>query len=167
LTFPFSWRRRLAQDAGLLGRLTRIVVETVLTFYAARAAQEGGLGAKTGAVTVVQRTSSDLRLNPHLHLVVLDGAWHEEGGELAWEGLGHFRTSEVGEVLDRLVRRIERHLRRCGPLRIDGDEPEGECDPEGNLAASAVSGQTPPAGPQWVSRLAPLEPHALATPTTS
>jgi hypothetical protein len=24
LTFPFSWRRRLAQDAGLLGRLTRI-----------------------------------------------------------------------------------------------------------------------------------------------
>ena len=74
LTFPFSWRRRLAQDAGLLGRLTRIVVETVLTFYAARAAQEGRLSAKSGAVSVVQRTSSDLRLNPHLHLVVLDGA---------------------------------------------------------------------------------------------
>jgi Putative transposase/Transposase zinc-binding domain len=162
LTFPFSWRRRLAQDAALLGRLTRIVVETVLRFYAARAAQQGGLGAKTGAVTVVQRTSSDLRLNPHLHLVVLDGAWHEDGGELAWEGLGHLGTSEVGEVLERLVRRIERHLRRCGRLGIDGDEPDGEGDPEGNLAASAVSGQTPPAGPQWVSRLAPLEPHALA-----
>jgi len=57
----------------LLVRLTRIVVETVLTFYAARAAQEGGLGAKTGAVTLVQRTASDLRLNPHLHLVVPDG----------------------------------------------------------------------------------------------
>jgi len=28
--------------------------------------------------------------------------------------------------------------------------------------ASAVSGQAPPAGPQWVSRLAPLEPQALA-----
>ena len=61
------------------------------------------LGAKTGAVTAVQRTSSDLRLNP--------------------------------------------------------DVPG---DPETNLAASAVSGQTPPAGPQWVSRLAPLEPHDLA-----
>jgi hypothetical protein len=50
-----------------------------------------------------------------------------------------------------------------GPLGIDEDEaePDGEGDPEGNLAASAVSGQTPPAGPQWVSRLAPLEPHAL------
>jgi len=31
LTFPFSWRRRLAQDGARLGRLTRIVVETVLT----------------------------------------------------------------------------------------------------------------------------------------
>ena len=38
----------------------------------------------------------------------------------------------------------------------------GEGDPEGNLAASAVWGQTPPAGPVWVSRLASLEPHALA-----
>ena len=41
LTFPFSWRRRLAQDGALLGRLTRMVVETVLAFYAARAGTVG------------------------------------------------------------------------------------------------------------------------------
>ncbi len=29
---------------------------------------------KTGAITVVQRTSSDLRLNPHRHVVFLEGA---------------------------------------------------------------------------------------------
>jgi hypothetical protein len=163
LTFPFSWRRRLAQDGALLGRLTRIAVETVLAFYAARAGEEGGLGAKSGAVTAVQRTSSDLRLNPHLHMIALDGTWCEKDGELAWEGLGHLRTSEVGEVLERVVRRMERHLRRSGQLRTleDESEAEGEGDPEGNLAASAVSGQSPPAGPQWVSRLAPLEPQAL------
>jgi hypothetical protein len=32
-------------------------------------------------VTFVQRTSSDLRLNPHLHVVFLDGAYHEAGAE--------------------------------------------------------------------------------------
>ena len=90
LTFPFSWRRRLAQDAALLGRLTRIAVETVLTFYAARAAEQGRPGAKSGAVTAVQRTSSDLRLNPHLHMIALDGAWREDGGEF---GSGRARTS--------------------------------------------------------------------------
>lgn len=33
LTFPFSWRRRLAQDGALLGRLTRIFEEAVQTSY--------------------------------------------------------------------------------------------------------------------------------------
>jgi hypothetical protein len=47
-----------------------------------------------------------------------------------------------------------------GPLTTGRGDGEG--DPEGNLAASAVFGQAPPAGPQWVSRLAPLEPQALA-----
>lgn len=32
LTFPFAWRRRLAQDGALFGALTRIFVETVHTF---------------------------------------------------------------------------------------------------------------------------------------
>jgi hypothetical protein len=32
LTFPFSWRRRLAQDGALLGRLTRIFAETAHAF---------------------------------------------------------------------------------------------------------------------------------------
>jgi hypothetical protein len=126
--------------------------------------REGGPGAKSGVITAVQRTSSDLRLNPHLHMIALDGTWREQDGELAWEGLGHLGTSEVGEVLGRLVRRLERHLRRNGQLRTLEDEGEecGESDPEGNLAASAVFGQAPPAGPQWVSRLALLEPQALA-----
>jgi len=59
---------------------------------------------------------------------------------------------------------MERHLRRRGLLRTFEDEPEpgGEGDPEGNLAASAASGQAPPAGPQWMCGLQPLEPHALA-----
>jgi hypothetical protein len=99
LTFPFAWRRRLAQDGALLGRLTRMVVETVLVFYAARTAQESRLGAKSGAVSVVHRTSSDLRLNPHLHLIVLDGTWREQDGELALGGARVPQDQRCGPVL--------------------------------------------------------------------
>ncbi len=164
LTFPFPWRRRLAQDGALLGRLTRIFVDTVQGFYARRAAPQEAQDGKTVAVTVVQRTSSDLRLNPHLHAVFLDGAFHEQDGELLFEGLSHLKTSEVGEVLERVVRRIERHLRRRGllPVEQDGADPIGEGDPKGKLAASAVSGQTPPAGPQWLSGPFLLESQPLA-----
>jgi hypothetical protein len=56
----------------LLGKLTRIFVETVQGLYAPRAAGAGAPGATTGTVTALQRTSSDLRLNPHAHVVSLD-----------------------------------------------------------------------------------------------
>jgi hypothetical protein len=88
-------------------------------------------------------------LNPHLHAVLLDGAWHEQEGELVFRGLGHLRTSEVGDALDRCIRRIEKHLRRRGRLRVNPDDGDrDDADPETSLAASAVSGQAPPAGPQ-------------------
>ncbi|WP_437276435.1 hypothetical protein WME90_35040 [Sorangium sp. So ce375] len=64
MTFPFSWRRRLAQDGASFGVLTRIFVESVERFYETRAARRGACGAvESGAVTVVQRTSGDMRLN--------------------------------------------------------------------------------------------------------
>jgi hypothetical protein len=160
LTFPFPWRRRLAQDGALLGDLTRIFLESVQTFYAERAAMGGALGAKTGAVTVVQRTSSDLKLNPHLHSVFLDGAYHEEGAELAWQELGHLKTREVGEVLEQAVRRMTKHLRRRGVLETE-DRDDESAEPEDKLAASAVSGKAPPAGPQWLRGLPPLEPTTI------
>ena len=164
LTFPFPWRPRLAQDGELLGRLTQIFVETVQAFYVRRAAQEGAMGAKTGAVTAVQRASSDMRLNPHLHTIALDGVWSEQGNELVFSCLGHLKTSEVGEVLEQVVRRIERRLDRRGLLGTKEDDLDlsGEGDPESNLATSAVSGQSPPAGPQWSAGLQPLRPRALA-----
>ena len=46
----------------------------------------------------------------------------------------------VGDVLEHAVRRIERHLDRCGLLgtREDDLDLSGEGDPESNLASSAV-----------------------------
>ncbi|HMI83253.1 MAG TPA: transposase [Polyangiaceae bacterium] len=165
LTFPFAWRKRLAMDGRLLGALTRIFVTSVHAFYAKRAAALGVPQAKTGSVTVVQRTSSDLRLNPHLHTVVLDGTYHQYGAALAWQELGHLRTREVGEVLEHVVRRMARYLERRAMLESndtdDAGGPGGE-EAYGQLAASAVSGQVPPAGPQWLRGLRPLQPSDLA-----
>ncbi len=98
-------------------------------------------------MTVVQRTSSDVRLDPHLYVVFLDAAFHEQNDELAWEQLGHLRTCDVGDVLEAAVRRLERYLRRHGLLELGG-APDDASDPEAALAASAVSGREPSAGPQ-------------------
>ncbi len=64
----------------------------------------GAIGAKTGAVTAVQRASSDMRLNPHLHTIAFGRRLAEQGNELVFSGLGHLKTSEVGDVLEHAVR---------------------------------------------------------------
>lgn len=72
---------------------------------------------------MVQRTSSDLRLNPHLHVIFLDGSIANRLGTLigalAWAELGHLQSREVGEVLERALRRMKRCLRRRGALATD------------------------------------------------
>ncbi|AUX38795.1 uncharacterized protein SOCE26_001730 [Sorangium cellulosum] len=127
----------------MFGVLTRLFVESVERFYEERAARRGACGAvKSGAVTAVQRTSGDMRLNPHLHVVFLDGAYHEDGTELVWTELGQLRTGEVGQVLEHAVGRMLRTLRRHGHLEIEHDAVE-DGEPEAALCASAVSGREP------------------------
>jgi len=81
----------------------------------------------------------------------------------------------VGDVLERAVIRIEKHPSRCGLLgtREDDLDLSGEGDPESNLASSAVSGQSPPAGPQYpegrlrAGRVAFGRSGCARSPTTS
>jgi hypothetical protein len=130
LTMPHAIRHRLAYDAKLLGKVTRAFLGAVLAFYKKRS------GA-SGCVAVVQRTSSDLKLNPHIHAVFLDGGYVERGGEHEFHGLGHLRGGDVAEVLARARRRVEKLLARADALRDDE---------ELQVMLTSVSGQ-PPAGP--------------------
>jgi hypothetical protein len=64
------------------------------------------------------------------------GAWREQGGELAGEGLGHLGTSEVGEVLERLWSGAWRGTfagAACSGIDEDEAEPGGEGDPKASL----------------------------------
>jgi hypothetical protein len=177
LTVPHPWRKRLAYDGALLGALTRIFVSTVLRFYKARMKKEGVANGQGGAVVVVQRTSSDLKTNPHLHVLFLDGVYRELGDEVVFHELPRLSTREVGEVLERTVERMTRYVRRRERSGEAHDSPAEDDDMEGDdvqgedarglaaLAASAVDGRTPPAGPEWRrkrGRMPPLVPHALA-----
>ena len=77
-------------------------------------------------MVAVQRTSSHLKLNPHVH-AVLDGAYREKGDELDFRAVGHLSTRDVAAVLERTRDRMVKYLRRRGLLLEDGDA-EGEGD---------------------------------------
>ncbi len=131
--------------------LTRIFVKTVLGFYRERGG--GPSRGQSGAMVAVypfgyhkarQRTSSDLKLDPHIYAVFLDGAYRDKGDELDFRAVGHLSTRDVAAVLESTRDRMVKYLRRHGLLQ-DGDS-EDEGDGLAVLAASAVLGTTPPSG---------------------
>ena len=95
LTVPFPWRSRLEFDGALLGAVARKFADAVLAFYPRRLAADDGVKGQSGAVLVVQRTSSDLRRNPHAHAVFLDGVFHEcAKGEVVFQASPRLDTEE-------------------------------------------------------------------------
>ena len=156
LTVPFELRTRLAYDGKLLGAVSRIFVDSVLGWYRRRMRDlDVGSGpGKSGAVTVVQRTNADLRLNPHFHSIALDGVFVAgDDGMPVFHALPRLEPMDVAELLQVVRVRVLRFLERRGVIE-DANEftvlPDDLAEREpalAQLAAAAVSGLAP-AGPE-------------------
>ena len=165
LTVPFELRQRLAYDGKLLSAVGRIFVDSVLGFYRRRMRAEGITGGQSGAVTVVQRCNSDLKLNPHWHGLFLDGVFARNGdGQPVFHPLPRLSTEEVGDLMQVVRVRILSHLARCGVIEPGSeltvlDDDLAEREPAlAQLAAASVAG-LPPAGPELHRRPVPLRGH--------
>jgi len=75
LSLPFATRYRVAFDAPLLRSASQSFARSVFGWLRARARDLGVFRGQCGAITFVQRFSSDLRLNPHFHMVVIQGVY--------------------------------------------------------------------------------------------
>jgi hypothetical protein len=154
LTVPFPLRARLAFDGKLLSAVGRVFVDSVLGWYRRRMRDHGAKDGRSGAVTVVQRVSSDLRLNPHWHAIFLDGVFRAgTDGKPEFIALPRLATDDVADLLQVIRVRIVRMLARRGvieaaPELLVLDDGLAERDPAlAQLAAAAVAG-LPPAGPE-------------------
>ena len=102
--------------------------------------RRGPLGAQSGAVTVIQRFGSALRLNVHFHILVLDGGYTEtESGEVVFHRCPKPSTAEVGDIVERVCERVEAYFRKQG----HGEDDVFDSDPDDAqelLQMAAVSG---------------------------
>jgi hypothetical protein len=73
-----------------------------------------GVVGQSGAVSVVQRVNSDLRLNPHLHSVVLDGVFVADSGSPVFHPLSHLEDSDLADLLQVIRVRVLGFLERRG-----------------------------------------------------
>jgi hypothetical protein len=113
LTLPWSRRFLLARDHDLCRGVLGVFLEVVFAWYRARLGLPHG---QPGAITVIQRFSSSLAIDPHFHSIVLDGLFlrDEPSGELLFHPLPAIDTAEVEHVVAHAAVRIERFLARRG-----------------------------------------------------
>ena len=125
---PFPLVPLLGARPEVLSAMNRIFVSTVSRWVESQVPSRGRGPARTGAVTFIQRFSRSLLLFPHLHVVVLDGAYVEDtDGALHFEATRAPTESDMAFVSRAVAHRLGRYLKKHG--FIDADDLETPSSP--------------------------------------
>jgi hypothetical protein len=130
----------VARDSALLTAVLRIVVSEIDKLMKRLAEQRGVLCGATGIVSSTQFFGGSLNLNPHFHLLVLDGVY-----STTHDGVATFTPtrapaqSEVRELAERVHGRVVRMLWRRGLLGNDFDDDDNTPCPEPIEACAQLS----------------------------
>ncbi|MBK6534624.1 MAG: transposase [Deltaproteobacteria bacterium] len=111
LSLPWALRLPVARDSALLTKVARIFFEAIREHLRAKVGGHGpGERVEVGAVTFVQRFGGALNLNPHLHVLVADGAFvcPEDGRAPRFVSTVAPMRAEMVEVLRGVATRVAR-----------------------------------------------------------
>ena len=109
LGFGMCWRR----DHALCRAVVGVFMRAVLGVLPATGPRPPGRRerARPGAVAIIQRFGAAFNLNVHVHALVLDGVYGEDGtGGLCFHPVTPPTDDEMDEVLAAVARRIDRLL---------------------------------------------------------
>jgi hypothetical protein len=161
-SLPRPVRFRLARDPRLITEAVRALVREVRRFHRQRARERGWRDAEIGAVTFVQRFSSDVTLNVHLHSLVAEGVWYlGADGEPRFGELPPPDDADIAHIgrlaACRLMRRLARRGITFGPDAEDVEDDD---------ALAALQAESIDAG-RWGGTRQPLEEPERTKPLCS
>jgi hypothetical protein len=116
LSVPYPLRYRLAYDATLVTAVARIFQRAVFASIRRRAGMRSlNRRARSGAVLFIQRFSDALNLDPHFHMLALDGIYLENGAEApVFRRVLAPDEREVARVARRVRQRVGKLLKARG-----------------------------------------------------
>jgi hypothetical protein len=127
LSVPFPLRYRLAYDSSLVRDVAQIFVRTIFSSIRRRACvSASNRKARCGAVGFIQRFSDALNLDPHFHIMALDGIYIENSkNERTFLRVGPPSDAEVARVAERVHRLVTRLIEQRGlGQHADSDEAD-------------------------------------------
>lgn len=129
LTFPYPLRFLFAAQPQVLSQVLGVVYRAISTDLLKRTGFTVASGAKTGAVTLIQRFGSALNLNIHFHMLFLDGVYDFKGRRPTFHRAPRPTPAELTKLLHTIGQRVARLLGRLGLLVRDADSDYLDFEP--------------------------------------
>ena len=128
-TFPHPLRFLFAARPQVLSQVPGVVYRAISTCLIKKTGFTVASGAKTGAVTLIQRFGSARNLNIHFHVLLLDGACDFKGRRPTFHRAPRPTRAELTKLLHTIGRRVARLLERLGPPVRDADSDHLDFEP--------------------------------------
>ena len=144
LSLPIEIRYRLAYDGPLISAFLAVFLRTVQAWYRQQARAQGYTQVQCGCVTFVQRFGSALNLNPHFHVLMLDGVYAcgEAGDAPVFVPAPPLRDADVQRIVEMAAHRLVRLLQQRGVLDDSAEDALAETEPLlAALSAASIQGQ--------------------------
>ena len=125
LSFPFPIRFWIAKNPRLQSDILTITIRAVSGLLRKKA-KTNGLKRKLeyAVVTVIQRFGGSINLNPHLHMLWVDGLYDVSGEKPEFHELPPPTDEEIRTLVETLSGRILRSLKRKGyPVIVKEKRP--------------------------------------------
>ena len=129
LTFPYPLRFLFAARPQVPSQVPGVVYRAISTYLIKKTGFTVAAGAKTGAVTPIQRFGSALNLNIHFHMLLLDVVCDFEGRRPTFHRAPRPTRAELTKLLHTIGQRVARLLERPGPLVRDADSDHLDFEP--------------------------------------
>jgi hypothetical protein len=141
LSFPYEMRYRLAYDGEWVSKVLAVFLRVVGGWYRRQAQAMGHGNARWGSVTFVQRFGSSLNLNPHVHVLMLDGVYVDGEEAPVFVAAPPLSDQAVQQIVETSARRIIRLCTKRGLLDDTAADPLAAEEPVlAALTAASVRG---------------------------
>lgn len=169
LTFPYPLRFLFAAQPQVLSQVLGVVYRAISTYLTKMTGFTVASGARSGAVTLIQRFGSALNLNIHFHMLFLDGVYSFDRARPKFHRAPRPPRAELVRLLHTISTRVARLLERQGLLVRDAESEYLDFEPEAfeQLIGASIHYRIaigPNAGKQALTlRTIPAQPEPFAS----
>lgn len=121
LSFPIPLRYWLQTNKKLYAKIHSVVIKEMHRYYINKAKLAGIEKPYPGSISYTQRAGSAVNLNPHIHVILLDGVYTEVNGVVRFRNIDPITDDEVAWLCENIAKKVMKHLTKEGHLDKEGE----------------------------------------------